>query len=506
MAGMAGAGKPKSGRTGTAALTALESRRRATVEAALDAIITIDLEGRVVEWNPAAEAMFGWRAAEVQGRALADLVIPPAQRLAHAAGLARLRATGEAPILGRRLRLAALRRDGTEFPVELAVVALTGTDPPLYTGFVRDCSGEREADALLRAAVEASPAAKLMVAADGRIRMANAAAVELFGHPIEELLGLTVEALVPPEVRSQHAALRAGFLARPEHRPMGAGRDLSAMRRDGTRVPVEIALTPVRVAGETLVLASIVDITARRRGEAERERLLADLQRSNTELEQFAYVASHDLREPLRMVASYCQLVAERYRGRLDAKADRFLEFAVEGATRMQRMIDDLLEYARVGTQGEPPVPVDLGATLDLVRTDLATAIADAGAVLTHDPLPVVLADPGQVRRLLGNLVGNAVKFRGAAPPRVHLTARPDGPRWEVAVADNGIGIPPEHADRVFQMFQRLHERGRYPGSGIGLSIARRIVERHGGRIWVEPRPEGGSVFRFTLPAAHRRP
>ena len=489
-----------------AALAALEARRRATVEAALDAIVTIDLDGRVVEFNPAAQAMFGWRASEAEGQLLAELIIPPAHREAHRAGLARMRDTGQAAILGKRLRLSALRRDGTEFPVELAVVPLAGTDPPLYTGFVRDCSGEREADALLRAAVEASPAAKLMVAADGTIRMANAAAVELFGYAPDELLGLGVERLVPPEVRAQHATLRAGFLARPERRPMGAGRDLAAIRRDGTRVPVEIALTPVRVAGETLVLASIVDITARQRAEAERERLLLDLQRSNTELEQFAYVASHDLREPLRMVASYCQLIAERYGGRLDPKADRFLEFAVEGATRMQRMIDDLLEYSRIGTHGGAPVPTDCGAVLALVRTDLAAAIADAGTAVTHDPLPVVHADPDQVRRLLANLVSNAVKFRAEAPSRVHVAARPSGSHWELSVADNGIGVPAEHAGRVFQMFQRLHERGKYPGNGIGLAIAKRIVERHGGRIWVEPADGGGSVFRLTLPAAEGAP
>ena len=230
----------------------------------------------------------------------------------------------------------------------------------------------------------------------------------------------------------------------------------------------------------------------------------AELQRSNAELEQFAHVASHDLREPLRMVASYCQLLDERYRDRLDARGLQLLDFAVDGARRMQRLIDDLLDYSRVGGATRPFEPVACNDLVDRVCGDLGAAIREADAAVTRDDLPMVRGDPEQLERLFANLLGNAVRFRGTAPPRVHVSGGPAAAGWEFAVADNGIGIPPEHAERVFQMFQRLHARDAYPGDGIGLAIAKRIVERHGGRIWVEPGSAGGSVFRFTLAPSER--
>jgi len=240
---------------------------------------------------------------------------------------------------------------------------------------------------------------------------------------------------------------------------------------------------------------------------------LADLQRSNTELEQFAYVASHDLQEPLRMVTSFVQLLGDHYRGQLDADADEFIGYAVDGAKRMQQLILDLLGYSRVGTRGQPPQPTDANAALDDALWNLGLAIAEAGACVTHDPLPVVLADPVQLSQLLQNLIGNAIKFRGAESPQVHISARETSPRetlevsetsrvWEFAVRDNGIGIEPQFFERIFVIFQRLHNRAAYGGTGIGLAICKKIVERHGGRIWVESALGQGSTFYFTLPAA----
>jgi signal transduction histidine kinase len=249
-----------------------------------------------------------------------------------------------------------------------------------------------------------------------------------------------------------------------------------------------------------LLLVALEDITDRKRAEEERLRLVEELQRSNAELERFAYVASHDLQEPLRMVASYTQLLARRYEGRLDERADRFIGFAVEGATRMQALINDLLAFSRIGTGGAPPVPADAGAALAAATANLRAALAVSGGRVTHDPLPVVRADPTQLLQLFQNLVGNALKFHGAEPPLVHVSARREGAWWTFAVRDNGIGIAPEFAERVFVVFQRLHSRAEHPGTGIGLAICRKIVERAGGRIWVEPSEGGGSTFSFTLP------
>ena len=227
-----------------------------------------------------------------------------------------------------------------------------------------------------------------------------------------------------------------------------------------------------------------------------------ELQRSNTELEQFAYVSSHDLQEPLRMVGSYTQLLARRYKGRLDADADEFIGFAVDGVTRMQRLINDLLQYSRVGTKGREPEPTDSGAVLERALVNLKMAIEDSKATVTHDPLPVVMADDRQLEQLFQNLVGNAVKFHGSEPPRVHIRAERSNGCWMFAVKDNGIGIEPQYFDRVFQVFQRLHTRAEYAGTGIGLAVCKKIVERHGGRIWLESEPGKGTSFRFTLPAA----
>ena len=229
---------------------------------------------------------------------------------------------------------------------------------------------------------------------------------------------------------------------------------------------------------------------------------LDELRHSNAELEQFAYVASHDLQEPLRMVGSYCQLLQRRYQAKLDQDANEFIGFAVEGAKRMQSLINDLLLYSRVGTKGKPFEPVPLEDVLRDVLANLRVAIAEAGAEVVHDPLPVIQGDRMQLVQLLQNLIGNAIKFRREAAPQVRITAEPQGGRWLISVSDNGIGIEPQYADRIFMIFQRLHTRDQYPGTGIGLSICKKIVERHGGNISVEPGETGGSTFRFTLPAA----
>lgn len=229
------------------------------------------------------------------------------------------------------------------------------------------------------------------------------------------------------------------------------------------------------------------------------ERTNADLARSNSELEQFAYVASHDLQEPLRMVSNYTQLLARRYEGKLDGDADDSIAFAVDGAKRMQSLINDLLAFSRVGTRGKDLAPTDANAVLAQTLVNLQPAIEESGAKVTSDPLPTIAGDDGQRMQLLQNLIANAIKFRGEEPPAIHISASEQGNDYLFSVRDNGIGLDPQYKDRIFVIFQRLHGRDQYPGTGIGLAICRKIVERHGGRIWVESEPGKGATFFFTL-------
>jgi signal transduction histidine kinase len=228
----------------------------------------------------------------------------------------------------------------------------------------------------------------------------------------------------------------------------------------------------------------------------------AELSRSNSELEQFAYVASHDLQEPLRMVASFTQLLERRYKDKLDTDAREFISFAVDGARRMQTLITDLLSFSRVGTQGRPMVATNCEEVLKQVLLTVRIAIGETNAEITHGEMPEVMGDAQQLTQLFQNLIVNALKFRGEHAPRVDIRAVRSGRRWKISVRDHGIGISPEHAGRIFVIFQRLHTRTEYPGTGIGLAVCKKIVERHGGEIWVTPAPGGGSIFYFTLEAA----
>ncbi|HEY1658324.1 MAG TPA: ATP-binding protein, partial [Candidatus Sulfotelmatobacter sp.] len=238
----------------------------------------------------------------------------------------------------------------------------------------------------------------------------------------------------------------------------------------------------------------------RRQAEENLARKAMELERSNADLEQFAYVASHDLQEPLRMVAAYTQLLAERYQGKLDADADKFIGYAREGAVRMQVLIQDLLAFSRVGRKEKPFTCVDCNAVMRDVLQVLAQTITESGATVTFSRLPEVWADNTQMVQVLQNLIGNAIKFRGKEPSVVSVQAEKRNQEWLFSVADNGIGIAPENAEQIFAVFQRLHSRSEYPGNGIGLAICKKIVERYGGKIWVESQSGCGSAFKFTMP------
>lgn len=345
--------------------------------------------------------------------------------------------------------------------------------------------------------------ALMVVDPQATVLTANHAACALLGYREDELIGRPLATVFPPG----EAPFQGHPVDGPPERWLSAHMEKVYQAKDGRLIPVLFSSSVMRDRrGKTEGIVCVAqDITELKRTQEQLREATKELARSNQELEQFAYVASHDLQEPLRMVASYTKLLERRYKDRLGPDANDFITFAVDGATRMQRLIQDLLEYSRVGTKGQPFEPTDCAAILDQAMKNLHVAVEEHRATITHDPLPCVTGDAPQLVRLFQNLIGNAIKFRDQEAPRVHIAVQRQGTEWRFGIRDNGIGIDPKYTDRIFSIFQRLHTAVEYPGTGIGLAVCKKIVERHGGRIWVESEPGKGSTFYFTLPGTPSR-
>lgn len=484
-------------------------RLQTILDSLTEGVVVATMDGELVHWNRAWLIMHGFLSPDETTRRLPDL----ASRLELSTPEGEVLPLTDWP-LSRVIRgeavddveLRCRRRDRAWeriFRYRGSTVP-EGDGTRLAVLSISDVTERRRADARFQLVVEASPIGMLVVDATGVIRMANAEVERLFGWSRGELIGQVVECLVPEAMRDGHRTDRDAYVHAPHRRAMASGRELTGLRRDGTRFPIEVALNPFQLHDTHAVLAVIADISERRSAALARERHQRELERSNRELAQFAYVASHDLQEPLRMVASYTELFAERYRSLLDERGERYVHYIVDGARRMQQLVRDLLTYAQVGSQGRPLARVSAADILTATLHDLSAAITESGAQVTSDPLPEVWADAGQLQQLFLNLISNALKFRRDVPPVVRITAERDGDHWTFAVRDNGIGIARQYFERIFAMFQRLHTRDDYAGSGIGLSIARRIVERHGGELWVDSVEGEGTTMYCRLLAADR--
>jgi PAS domain S-box-containing protein len=494
-------------------LAQTESRYRGLLEAAPDAMVVVDQAGDIVLLNMQAEKQFGYRRDELLGKKVKSIIPQGFAERLLADGL---RSVDEALAqqIGMGIELTGRRKDGSEFPLELMLSPLESPEGILVTAAIRDITVRRNAEIHLaqtegryRGLLEAAPDAMVVVNQSGNIVLLNLQAEKQFGYHHDELLGRKVKHIIPHGFAERLIAdgLRSAEDALAQQ--IGMGIELHGRRKDGSEFPLELMLSPLGSGEEVLVTAAIRDITARKEAEAQLLQKVEELNRSNEELGQFAYIASHDLQEPLRMVSSYTTLLSKRYKGKLDQDADEFIAFAVDGARRMQLLIQDLLAYSRVGSTGKDLSETSSEEALERTLIIMRGVIQDSGAVVTHDPLPVVLADETQLVQLFQNLVGNAIKYQRAAEvPAVHIAAVRDcETQWMFSVQDNGLGIDPQYFERIFGMFQRLHKREEFAGTGIGLAICKKIVERHGGVISVESKPGHGSTFRFSLAGTDRK-
>jgi PAS domain S-box-containing protein len=483
-----------------------EASRRlaALVESSDDAIVSANLDGAITSWNPAAERMFGFSAAEAIGRPLSSIV--PEDRTREQRLVLERVNRGE---LVSHFETVRRRKDGRLLDISLSISPIRDASGRIVgaSKIARDITDRRDTeqrlrdrDARLLSIVDTAADGILTIDESGAIETLNPTAERLFGYAAAEVIGKNVAMLMPPPYSEEHDGYLARYLTTGEKRIIGIGREVFGRRKDGSTFHMHLSVSEMIVAGKRMFTGIARDISALKAFEAQLTQRATELARSNAELEQFAYVASHDLQEPLRMIASYAELLGRRYTGKLDADADEFIRYTVDGAARMQALIDDLLAYSRVGRRGLEFNEVDSKSCVQDALANLRLTIEQNGARIAIGDLPRVRADALQLSQLFQNLIGNAIKFRGDDPPRVEVRAQARDGHWLFSVRDNGIGIEPEHSERVFVVFQRLHARQRYPGNGIGLAICKKIVERHGGRIWLESEPGRGTTFFFTLP------
>ncbi len=389
-------------------------------------------------------------------------------------------------------------------PVQLArtlVFLASGSTMSVVAGMLRSARARerQQIENRLRLLVEAvREYAIVMLDPAGKVVSWNSGAQRIKGYTAEQIIGRNFACFYLPEDAA------AGKPEKELRIAAGQGQSTDEgwrVRKDGARFWANVTLTAIRdSAGQLQGFGKVTrDMTEQKAAEQKIKDALTELSLSNAELQQFAYVASHDLQEPLRAIAGCVQLLQQRFQGKLDARADEYIAHAVDGATRMKALINDLLEYSRVGTRLNALQSTDCNQVLQSALRNLQTAMEEKKAQVTSDPLPTLLADETRLMQLLQNLIGNALKFSGDRPPAIHVSAKRVDGSWQFSVRDNGIGIEPQYAQRIFGVFQRLHTRREYPGTGIGLAICKRIVERHGGRIWLESEPGKGSTFHFLI-------
>jgi PAS domain S-box-containing protein len=493
-------------------LADMEAKYRGLLEAAPDAMVVVNSSGEIALLNLQAEKQFGYRRDELLGQKVKNNIPDGfAERLV--ADGTRTAAEAPAQQIATGIELIGRRKDGSTFPIEIMLSPLESAEGILVTAAIRDITERKRVEDSLRNSEERfrlmasgiKDYANVMLDPEGLVVSWNEGAERIKGYRAEEIIGQPFSRFYLAEdihngkpARTLARALKSGSIEDEGWR----------VRKDGTRFLANVVITALRDGnGRLRGFGKITrDITELKESEEHLGKTMAELKRSNDELEQFAYVASHDLQEPLRMVASYTQLLAQRYKGRLDSDADEFIAYAVDGCNRMQGLIQDLLSYSRAGANTGAMHRTSCEDALARAVKNLQATIEASKAMVDHDPLPAIVTDETQLVQVFQNLIGNAIKYRGAELPHVHISAtREANEEWIFSVRDNGMGIEPQYFDRIFVLFQRLHGQKEYQGTGIGLAMCKKIVDRLGGRIWVESQLTKGSTFYFALPAGEQK-
>jgi PAS domain S-box-containing protein len=483
---------------------------RTTLASIGDAVISTDASGRVVFVNPVAQSMLGLAEADIVDKHLDEVfqIVNEFSRARVASPVTEVLRNGK--IVGMANHTILLAKDGREIPIDDSGAPIRDESGAIQGTVLvfRDVTARRRADEtsrLLASIVQSSDDAIFSKDLNGVVTSWNSGAEQIFGFPAQDMIGQPISVIFPPDRSDELASImqRIGHGERIEH--------YQTIRRtkNGERLNVSLTISPMQDPLGRITGASVIsrDITEQVQAADRLAKLNADLQRSNQvlaltnqDLERFAFIASHDLQEPLRMITAYSQLLIKSYPGEFDSKASIFVDNIVEGTTRMRDLLSDLLAYTEIRNPDEEPMEsVDLNVVVDNVRQKLKTSIDESGAVVTSGRLPALRAYRAHFEPLFQNLIGNAIKYRGAQPPRIHVSVQEVDGELRFRVSDNGIGIDPEYHQQIFEVFRRLHGK-KIPGTGVGLAICQRVVERYGGRIWVESKSGQGSTFLFTLP------
>jgi PAS domain S-box-containing protein len=466
----------------------------------LGAVVVTTVEGLVLFWSPNACVLYGHTPAEAQQRSLFDLIVRPNERASALRWLAKIARDGAAVYEGERQRKdgalvyvgatgkAVTSSDGIEL-----LLVLNERDISAFKELRGPAAGSARTDERFRDLLEAAPDAMVIVDRSGRISLVNSQTEVLFGYKRSELLGLSVDTLVPLPVRNQHAAHRENFFSDPHRRPMGSGLALAGRRKDGSEFPVEISLSPVQTEDGLLVTAAVRDISSRINVEQQ-------LKTANAELEAFTYSVSHDLRAPIRQIDGFTSILTEHLGDAADEKTKHYLRRIREGSKNMGRLVDDLLNLSRVGRADVHPRVISLGSVVRDVMNDLQAEYVSRDVSWRIHALPTVEYDPGLIKVVFTNLIANALKYtRPRAQSIIEIGAHAHGNGHEIFVRDNGVGFDMKYADQLFGVFQRLHHTDEFEGAGVGLATVLRIVRKHGGKIWAEAEPNSGATFYFTV-------